>query len=220
MKKIVRPFDETGVLIVGAGHFGKRAAAVIREDHPDRRIVMTDREDRSGSIDAPGVEFVQSDAVSVLDKFLDDRPEWWIVPAVPIHLLYVWLMLRPPGGRKAERIPVPVDLPVPNPFPGENGDLYVSFATFLCPDNCPEPEGTCTVTGEERLVPLFQLLADLEVPGHKVLGLRSHQLGPGAGGYLGTSLLELRETVLSSDGPLLIYTACRCHGVISGMRWV
>ena len=121
---------------------------------------------------------------------------------MPVHLLYEWLTGRPPDGKKAERIPVPGDLPVPNPFPGTNGDLYVSFATFLCPDDCPEPEGTCTVTGEERPIPLFQLLADLEVPGHKVLGLRSHQLGPGAGGYRGTDLLELRETVRASDGPL------------------
>ena len=64
----MKPFDATGVLIVGAGHFGKRAVRTIRDAHPDRQIVMADRDDRSGSIEIPGVEFVRGDAVDVLDQ--------------------------------------------------------------------------------------------------------------------------------------------------------
>jgi len=46
----------------------------------------------------------------------------------------------------------------------------------------------------------------------------SRQLAPGVGGYAPRRLLDLAATVAKAPGPLLIATACRCHGVVHGLQ--
>jgi hypothetical protein len=42
-------------------------------------------------------------------------------------------------------------------------------------------------------------------------------LGAGIGGYRSEHLFALLDTVEHARGELLVSTACRCHGVITGL---
>jgi hypothetical protein len=49
------------------------------------------------------------------------------------------------------------------------------------------------------------------------LVVRSRQLAPGVGGYRPEDLFSMYERVQKGASPFLISTACRCHGVVSGL---
>jgi hypothetical protein len=107
---------------------------------------------------------------------------------------------------------------LPHTWVGSEGSLLVSYADFLCPEDCPEPEDGCTVTGEVR-TPLYQVMRELNVPGFGIHVVQSRQLAPGLGGYPLQDLLDLQRRVLEAgDGRWLIGTACRCHGTITGLE--
>lgn len=164
-------------------------------------------------------EVRQADAVELLEEFMEREALRWVVPAVPFHLAHAWIMRVLSKDQAVRRAKVPHELPVPNPLVGAEGDLYASYATFRCPEHCTEPRGRCTVTGEKRPVPLFKLLERLEVGTHTVVGIRSYQLGPGVGGLRRKDLSGLLERVRVARGPLIIFTACRCHGVLSALEF-
>jgi hypothetical protein len=65
---------------------------------------------------------------------------------------------------------------------------------------------------------MHDLLGNLVIEPFKSLNIRSQQLGPGIGGYCAEQLLELKATVEQATGPILLSTACRCHGVITGLE--
>jgi hypothetical protein len=66
---------------------------------------------------------------------------------------------------------------------------------------------------------LFRLLGKLDFQGVLPIMLRSHQLFPGVGGILSADLILARETACkNSHRPLMIATACRCHGVVDFIR--
>ncbi len=96
--------------------------------------------------------------------------------------------------------------------------MYVSHADFYCPEDCAEPRDICTVTQEPRKRNMFELLGEVDLPPFQSLVIRSRQLGPGIGGYRPERLLELLSLVNQAAGPLLVSTACRCHGVITAME--
>jgi hypothetical protein len=64
---------------------------------------------------------------------------------------------------------------------------------------------------------MFELLGNLNIEPFMALNMRSYQLGPGIGGYRPEQLLAMRDTVRQARGPILLSTACRCHGVITGL---
>lgn len=208
------------VLVAGVGRFGSRALRELRGRHPRWRILAVDREAAAlHSWTGQGIETHPGDAVEILDVMMERYPPRWVVAAVPFHLAHAWVMYRLSSrGRTPQRIAVPGGLPVPNLIPGATGDVYSSYATFLCPEHCPEPRGRCSVTGEERPVPLFRLLSQLRPAGCRVLGIRSYQLAPGVGGCRGEEMMGLCQAVEAASGDMILYTACRCHGVLSGLR--
>ena len=130
-----------------------------------------------------------------------------------------WILLHL-GPDKLKRIQIPADLEalLPNPICGPEGNIYVSHADFRCPADCDEPRDICTITRELRKQSMFELLENLNYEPFKTLNLRSHQLGPGIGGYRPEKLWELMENVEQTQGPILVSTACRCHGVITGLE--
>jgi hypothetical protein len=113
-------------------------------------------------------------------------------------------------------VPVP-HITVPNPFRGQKGTLYASFATHLCPPECPEPDGACYLTGEQRTMPLYKLLAKLEVSGFDIAVIQSHQLFPGLGGLKPAELEQLLNNVASECRPVIIATSCACHAVLDAL---
>ena len=141
----------------------------------------------------------------------DNLPDQ-IIPSVPIHLAYQWvkqqIMLRP--------IPVPrrIISCLPNPMMGKEKEVYMSYADFICPDNCPEPADICTFTRQARKGTLYKLLESLSDKEVTSVVVRSRQLAPGVGGYTPQTLFNALGQVRCSEKPILFSTACRCHGVM------
>jgi TrkA-N domain len=207
--------------ILGAGRFGRLAVErllarrepprlVVVDQNPDKLLLLTDRP----------VERVNEDAFGFLRANLEEGPDW-IVPAVPIHVAFVWLAAELAGVGQVAILPVPiaVDAQVPNAWRDGKGGLYTSVATFRCPDNCSEPRDRCTATGLRRSDDLFTLLAGIRVPGSVPLVVRSHQLAAGVGGYRPSALRHLLRDAEAATGSVLVATACRCHGVIHALRF-
>ncbi len=217
-----RPFPPHSVLILGAGRFGRLAAERLTRRFKDADfLVIDERADRLESLAGElGVRTAAADAVAYLAG-RDFADELWIVPAVPVHAAFQWLMRGTDLSSRATSIPVPesVDPQVPNPYRVPDGTVYASYATFLCPDACSEPEERCTTTGEPRLGNLYDTLSGISVPDFHVSVLRSWQLAPGVGGYTAGQLGQLQRGVLHRQGGHIISTSCRCHGVINALRW-
>lgn len=210
------------VAILGAGRFGRLAVERLKKRFPEALLSITDSdservEKASRDFGIPGQ--VRDCVESVRET--EDRDDLWLVPAVPIHMAFelaVGDLLR---RAEVTRLSAPpeVDLLVPNPLRVPSGTVYASFSTFICPDVCSEPDEICTHTGRQRLGDLYEVPGGLDVPGYVTSMLRSWQLAPGVGGYLGKSLREFIAGIGSEPGAYLIATSCRCHGVIDALEW-
>jgi hypothetical protein len=127
-----------------------------------------------------------------------------------------WLLQELKPASDGRIIPVPEELEtrLPNPIRGAEGQLYVSNAAFICPDDCPEPDDLCTVTGEPRPLVLCDTLSNLILPGYHATCIVSSQLAPGVGGYQWRTLLGVLADIKAHPGKILVSTACKCHAVV------
>jgi len=209
-------------LILGAGKFGRLALSRLARQDAAARFVVVDRDPAALTIGVDGVPDwtrVASEAVGFLVQHLRDDGRWdWIIPMVPVHVAFHWLMAGPLAGSAWQPAAAPEALAelIPGTQRGSQGELYLSRARHLCPDDCAEPE-VCPVTGESRDLPLHQELASLHLDGYEIRVIASRQLAPGVGGYSPRRLLDLARDMETLKGNVLIATACRCHGVIHGL---
>ncbi|MBS3810083.1 MAG: potassium transporter [Desulfobacterales bacterium] len=206
------------IWIIGAGRFGKIALERLASQSKDRRFLVVDSEAGNLTFETQSnVELRHEDGAAFLKRELDQQhaPDW-IIPALPVHLAARWC-LDEGGGLQVCRCMPPegVESFLPNLICGISGDLYVSIADFMCPDNCPEPADHCPMTGKKREENMSDKIRRMKIPGFKVLVLQSRQLAPGVGGYRPEELFGLRREVEEKTGKFLIATACRCHGVIT-----
>ncbi len=215
-------FPPREVRILGAGRFGTMAAEKMKRKFPDAAITITDHNqekvERVGL--ETGVASEAGDAIrSITMRPLSDFV--WVVPAVPVHVGFEWLLHELSGKGQVTRLAVPEGAApqVPNPISAPSGTVYASFATFICPDFCVEPEEMCTKSGKPRITNLFEVFDEISVPGFTPVVLRSWQLAPGVGGYPGRSLDELLKAVARAPGKYLVGTSCRCHGVLDALEW-
>ena len=198
---------------------GGSKASPKRSPH---KITVIDRNPRLlKKISRLPIQTIAGDGRIYLDRFFSaGEAVDYIIPAAPYHLAFQYILshLKSFG---AKRVDVPPLHGLPNPMMGKTGDLYTSLADFLCPEDCPEPFHSCTVTGEKREKPLFKILRELKGPFDSRV-IRSRQLGLGIGGFRPEVLGNLVETTQQRRGlnrPLLISTACRCHGVTSALSF-
>ena len=211
------------IYILGAGHFGMRAADALRRRSPEAAITVVDIDKHALKQAADlGFEMAPMDAISFL--LLNEKrmtPDDWIVPAVPIHAAYEWIRQKLRREAKFEELAVPeeAELQLPNPSRGEQGQVFATNATFTCPDDCPEPEEICTVTGEPRPQVLCATLSSLVVPGYRSVGIVSSQMAPGVGGFQLVALRHAMTEIAAEPGKILFSTACKCHGVLHAFRW-
>lgn len=209
------------IWIIGVGQFGFLAFDRLSKSGKQRRFLLVDPvKENLSRCEGPNLITAQADGVAYLEEHLrpDNSPDW-IIPALPLHLAAEWF-LRHMGPDRLRRITLPSEIEplLPNPIRGSNGDVYVSHANFRCPDDCAEPRDVCTVTGEPRGRNMFEILGDIQLSPFKALAIRSHQLGAGVGGYRAKHLFALLDKVERARGQLLVSTACRCHGVITGLE--
>ncbi|MBW1636681.1 MAG: potassium transporter [Deltaproteobacteria bacterium] len=209
------------IWILGGGKFGQLALKRIRHHLPRVKITLVDS--RPDIAVEEGVTVVHEDGISWLAENLQrEGTADMVIPSLPVHMVAEWLKVK--GGKRwrISAVPLPDDLVAILPHPLRNGDsrLYISHADFLCPDNCGEPELICTYTGREREENLFDLVGRLDFPPFTPLVIRSYQLLPGVGGIYPEDMWDLLDNLPGLSGRfLLITTACRCHGVVDGLRF-
>jgi hypothetical protein len=215
-------FPPEEIWVLGAGHFGYLAASRLRQRYPKAPMLVVDQRDQKlvPIREELEVKTETADAVSFLARHTPSDPVW-LIPAVPVHLAFEWFLFRLRETAAAHPIPVPktVDWMVPNPYRLSDETLYASFATFICPDTCSEPDEICTHTRSPRQGNLFERLGGIRLAGFEVTVARSWQLAPGVGGYTAGYLRSVLEGIKRTPGVHLIATSCRCHGVISGLKW-
>ncbi|SLM28368.1 conserved hypothetical protein [Desulfamplus magnetovallimortis] len=233
------------IWIIGAGKFGKHALQGLSGNSAVKKLVMVDMVEPGSFLHAEGiekkVEFIRMDGVTFLKEYLkpdgqpparidsddtingrkvyEDYAPDWIIPALPVHLAARWCqaMIEPNTISSCE-LPSEVDCMLPNTMRGANGDMYVSHADFYCPSSCNEPDKFCTVTGKPRKQDMHNLIAETKIEGFHNFVIQSRQLGPGIGGFRPKTLFELLKKVQNVKGKLVITTACRCHGVLTGLK--
>jgi len=201
-------------LVIGGGRFGRLAVTRL-----GARVMAVVEPNPSAQLMATGITVIRQDGAAVAAELLQSsRPPAWVVPALPRHFLTDWLKIALPDFRfQTMAFPREVLPPVASLNKGSAGQYYLSLADFVCPDDCPEPAGRCTVTGLPRKETLFGMLSRLKVPGWQTLVLRSHQLAPGVGGLKSAELKALARTIARKPGRFILATACLCHGVTQGL---
>lgn len=207
--------------IIGVGRFGLMAYQRLSDTGKERRFVLVDPIKKNLLMcDRANCTLEQADGVGFLAENLSfgNGPDW-IIPALPVHLAAQWLLLRlGPHQLRPVTLPMEIDPLLPNPIRGPGRDIYVSHADFKCPDDCAEPLDICTVTQKKRKKNMFEILGKIRVPPFRPLAVRSLQLGAGIGGYRPEHLFSLLDRVERAEGRLLVSTACRCHGVLTGLE--
>lgn len=208
------------IWIIGAGRFGQLAVKRLRKRFGEVHITIVDQD--PGVLRLSGVTPICEEGVGWLYRMLaEDAPVDIIVPVIPVHLAAGWLKQKLAPFADVRTVPIPdawLSM-LPNPMRGQTGQVFVSNADFLCPDNCPEPKDRCTHTGKPRPMDLFRRLELLKIGNALPIVLRSHQLSPGIGGIYPTDLYAALSTAMQHPNrPLMICTACRCHGVVDVIR--
>ena len=222
MPPLTEKLENKAIIIIGAGHFGQRAAALLKSV-PHTSLWIVDRDikklKKMGNI---GAKRIAEDGIRFLAKhFSHLAPSTFIIPAVPVHLAFEWLKTYINKKGTVAQVPVPKSfgLRLPHTRDGSEGSLLVSYADFRCPDDCPEPANRCTVTGKARGTPLYRLLDEGVPRGFRVHVIRSLQLAPGVGGYRVKDLKELLGKVSEArKGKWLVATACKCHGTVTALQ--
>ena len=211
-------------LILGAGKFGRLALARLRERDPAARFVIVDK-NRAALEALPSspedrVAAIEADVATFLREQLANYASWdWLVPMVPVHVALLSLQEAPQADNwELMEVPQEVEIIAPVAIRGSRGEVYLSRAKHICPDDCPSPADFCPVTGESRTPALYEELAALKLPGFRVMVIPSRQLAPGVGGYSPKELMDLPDAIADGLDNLLIATACRCHGVVHALR--
>ena len=210
------------IWIIGAGRFGQKAISAMKERYPESAITVVDHCPKAcEAISEPGITTICMDGVSYLNHYLTDADEpGWVIPVIPVHLVYEWIRMRllPDISIAPVEIPENIRKSLPNVFSGNSGEIFVSNASFVCPENCSEPQDLCTHTRMPRKKSLYQAIAALSCNGFLNLVLQSEQLAPGIGGITPGALFNTLIAVQQFPESILLSTACRCHGVVQAFR--
>ena len=207
---------------MGAGRFGRKAAAALRRRYPESDITVIDHSPEACNIMADdAMTTVCMDGASFLFQQLNDSicPDW-IIPVIPVHLAFEWIRLELSSTCWVETVPIPDNLGkmLPNVFYGRPGEIFTSHASFICPDNCSEPQDICSFTRMPRKQPLYQTIESINCDGFIHAVLQSQQLAPGIGGFSPQSLKKIFFTIQQTSAHILLSTACKCHGVVQAFK--
>lgn len=214
------PVNVARFWILGAGRFGQIAVARITRNIPHASLVVVDQ--NPSTLDRTDITMIREEGIGWLHRTLVPNASVdLIIPAIPVHVAAAWLKLSLKHSFHIHPLPIQDAwmARLPHAMRGAVGQAFVSHADFICPDNCPEPAAVCTHTGKPRPMDLFRQLAGIDVENVMPIIIRSHQLLPGVGGIYPADLLSALDAVCrNSHRPMMIATACRCHGVVDFVR--
>jgi hypothetical protein len=209
--------------IIGGGKFGLRAAKALGKQKSVNNLTIVEQEITiCRQLDRLEFKAVCMDGIQYLERnLIDTHDPHWIIPAIPLHVAYEWIRTKLSRTHEVQKIAVPNDLisALPNPIKGKTGQLFISIADFKCPEDCLEPDEICTYTGESRLMILHEFLKSIQLKDFKSVVIRSHQLAPGVGGYPPTALFDALKQTEAAQLPVLLSTACSCHGVVDAFKY-
>ncbi len=166
----------------------------------------------------------------------------WIIPTAPSHVMkdLTLAKIKDELPKIRHNLVFPdihkQDLPSELFLFGDHSpDMYLSYAAWdeRCPDNCPAPLGFCSVHRRKKPFTVTDVIKNWQHDQSRSgIFFHSVQLYPGIGGIAGdTFQTEKWEEVLHSLSLLLsetkglktlsffISTSCRCHGVVSGIKF-
>ncbi|MBW1739522.1 MAG: potassium transporter [Deltaproteobacteria bacterium] len=214
--------DRLTFWIIGAGKFGTKAVERLHKKRPGASFTVVDQDAEAlKRLDHLPAEKVCKEGASYLEAHLDTQIEPdWIIPAVPVHLAFEWVRLKLSNHGRIQVLAVPEEIEkmLPNPIRGPQGQLFVSYADFRCPDNCTEPIDRCTFTGKPRKGLLYKRIEEISYKDFRSIVIQSHQLAPGVGGYQPEALKKSFAEVTKTKTPVIYSTACLCHGVMHAFR--
>ncbi|MCP4672556.1 MAG: potassium transporter [Desulfobacula sp.] len=208
------------IWIIGVGRFGSIAVKRLLKQHSNLHIVLVDPAmENLAKLKKNNITIEQTDGIKFLyNNLKPDTKVSWIVPSLPIHMAWEWCHMKIGQTHLVRAKSLPgIDSLLPNPMHGANKDIYVSNANFTCPDNCSEPKKLCTITKRPRKQEMYHRLRALRYKNYSSVVLHSRQLVPGVGGVSPKQLFAFLKEINQHKGPLLLSTACRCHGVITGV---
>ncbi len=213
--KTKKPIEN--IWILGGGTFGQRAAETILRHNPSTRLTIVDLHPSSHLPNSATI--IQKNVISWLYENLTPTAAVdKIIPAIPLHLAAEWLKKKIAlDNFTIESVELDNSYLQGLPHPIRQGisQVSISYADFLCPPHCSEPEEICTFTQKPRPTPLYELLLTHDFNPFTRCIIRSRQFGAGVGGFFPKDLLDIYENVKSmSDASLLLATACKCHGII------
>jgi hypothetical protein len=207
-------------LVLGCGRFGRRAVQQILHMNPRAIIEAVDIDSSAlDAVEGRNVVRVRAEAIDFMTGRLSgpEAPHW-IIPTVPFHLVYHWVVRALEKNHEVERLMVPEGLGLPGEVRLTAWEVYSSLADSLCPEDCPGPRGGfCHLTGQHRERPLYRILEHISCGEFISRVVRSRQLAPGVGGIRCSDLHGLPEEVASLRGPVLLSTASPCHGVTAAL---
>jgi hypothetical protein len=210
------------VWVLGYGQFGRRAVELLRKTAPGSNIVVVDRQPVR---DLPeDIEIVCADGVEwFAEHFTPESVVSKIVPALPVHLAAEWMRKKLEAEHRTVHSVEISDKQLhhfPHPIRLDLSRVVMSHADFICPPNCSEPEKLCTYTKQPRPLALYSLLETMDFGNFTPLVVRSRQFALGVGGFFPEDLWDLFERGRGLPGaPLLIGTACKCHGIVDGLKY-
>ncbi|MBK5188290.1 MAG: hypothetical protein JJD97_08580 [Gemmatimonadaceae bacterium] len=238
------------IVVVGGGCYGSyyvrqlgraaRAGALTAE-----RVLVVDRDPacrvatERGESDAQNVEIVVEDWTSFFDRYLGDAaargsasatgaPDAIVPSPLMPHLMYEWLARRARARwphRTVEMRPLDAPSGIPWQRRGEDGTQYVSFAEWVCPVNCIEPE-LCPATRGARswsMPPAIVAATDearrrgRNLAGPVIFHCQHRAYGVG---MFDTSAVVAGDEVVqraaaSGAAEVLVGTVSHCHGALS-----
>jgi hypothetical protein len=208
--------------IIGGGQFGLNAAQKIRTQESDAVILIVEEDFMiCQRLEKLGFETLCGEGIQYLTQNLinEDYPDW-IIPAIPLHVAFEWIQGKLSKKYETEVIAVSDEMErqLPHPIRGVKGQLYISNADFVCPADCSEPEEICTYTGEPRPRILNSYLEKIQYDDFKSVVVCSRQLFAGVGGYTPKALFQGLEIIKAEVRPVILSTACYCHGVVHAFR--
>lgn len=205
------------IWVIGGGKFGRRAVRLLHKGTPSATIIVVDNEPISDL--PPDIEVVCGEGAEWLaEQSFSETLVTKIIPVIPVHLTAEWLKLKletDGGSLSSVEIPENILQQLPHPIRLRPDKIVISHADFICPENCSEPNTLCTYTQQLRMPPLYDVLETMDWGDLTPIIVRSRQFAPGVGGFYLKDLCNVLIRAKSLPGvPLLIGTACKCHGVL------